>query len=115
MHKFARRAAIASMAAHEQGKFWQYNDKLYESFRQLNEQKFQEIAKEVGLDMRKFSESMQNPGIVEKVNMDLQDGSAAGVRGTPTVFINGRLLKSRGLKGFQVLIEKELKKMGTKK
>jgi len=40
------------------------------------------------------------------------EGRQAGVRGTPTIFINGRRLKDRSLKGFQAVIDKELQKMG---
>lgn len=110
-HKFARRAAIAAMAAHEQGKFWPFQDKIFENYNKLNEKKIQDIAAEVGLDLDKFKKDMTNPRIIRSVTRDSQDGSNAGVRGTPAIFVNGRLLRNRSLAGFKAIIEKELMKV----
>ena len=109
-HKFAKRAAVASLAAHEQGKFWAYQDKIYENFRQLNEEKLQEFARDLALDMKKFASAMKNPSILAQVNKDVQDGVKAGVRGTPTIFVNGKLLRDRSLEGFQSAINSALEK-----
>lgn len=107
-HKFARPAAIAAMAAHEQGKFWPFQDKIFENYNKLNAKKIQEIATEVGLDIAKFEKDRANPRIIKSVTRDSQDGSKAGVRGTPAIFVNGRLLRNRSLEGFKAVIEKEL-------
>ena len=53
---------------------------------------------------------MASQEIRQKIYTDIQDAQQAGVTGTPTIFINGRLLKNRSLQGFQELIDKELKK-----
>jgi protein-disulfide isomerase len=109
-HKFAMPAAIASLAAGKQGKFWEFHDLLFKDHNRLNEQKVKEIAQQLNLDMEKFEKDRKDPRIRAMINRDLVEGNQAGVRGTPTVFINGRLLRNRTMAGFQELIEKALKK-----
>ncbi len=109
-HKFAMPAAIAALAAEKQGKFWEFHDLLFKDYNRLNEQKIKEIAQQLNLDMEKFEKDRKDPRIRAMINRDLSEGNRAGVRGTPTVFINGRLLRNRNPAGFQELIEKALKK-----
>lgn len=109
-HKFAMPAAIAALAAEKQGKFWEFHDLLFENYNRLNEEKIKEIAQRLNLDMEKFEKDQKDPQIRAMINRDLAEGNQAGVRGTPTVFINGRLLRNRSMAGFQELIEKALEK-----
>ena len=110
MHKFARQAATAALAAHKQGKFWEYHKKLFESISSLNDAKVQEIATQLGLDMDKFNRDLKDQAIQNIITRDLQEGTAAGVRGTPTIFVNGKPLAARNIEGFQQAIDEELKK-----
>ena len=107
-HKFAWPAAIAALAANKQGKFWELHDQLYENYNRLSDQKIREIAQQVGLDMEKFDKDMKDPELKALVERDFQEGAGAGVRGIPTIFVNGRQLKNRSFQGFQAEIEKEL-------
>ena len=109
-HKFALPAAIAALAADKQGKFWEFHDLLFKDYNRLNEQKVKEIAQQLKLDIKKFEKDRKDPRIRAMINRDMAEGNRAGVRGTPTVFINGRLLRNRNPAGFQELIEKALKK-----
>ena len=109
-HKFAKKAALASMAAGNQGKFWEYHDKVFENYNKLTDQKLDQFAMELGLDMKQFKRDMQDKGKEYLIVQDLQEGRNAGVRGTPTIFINGKLLKNRSPQGFQAAIDNELKK-----
>jgi protein-disulfide isomerase len=109
MHKFARKAAIAALAAHAQGKFWEFSHEIFESKSGLNDERMQKIAIELKLDIEKFNKSLNDPAIGKLIDRDLSDGQRAGVRGTPTVFVNGKLLQNRSLEGFQQAIEAELK------
>ena len=111
IHKFAQSASYAALAANKQGKFWAFHEKLFENYRALNEEKVIEIAKELGLDMEAFSRDRKSQSIKNQVSRDLYNGRQAGVRGTPTVFINGKVLRKRNLKGFEDIIEAELKKL----
>jgi protein-disulfide isomerase len=112
-HKFSRQAAIAAVAAGRQGKFWEFHDLLFKDYNRLNEQKFIEIAQKLDLDMKRFDQDRKAPGIVALINRDLAEGNRMGVRGTPTVFINGRLLRNRNLAGFQDMIEEMLRQEKT--
>jgi protein-disulfide isomerase len=107
-HKFARPAANAALAANKQGKFWELHDQLYENYNRLSEQKIREIAQQVGLEMEKFDKDIKDLKLKAIVERDFQEGVGAGVRGIPTIFVNGRQLRSRSFQGFQAAIEKEL-------
>jgi len=111
-HRYARPAAAASLAANEQGMFWEYHDLLFANYNQLNELKFLEFARQLGLNIKRFEEDMKSPAYQNVINTDTRDGIAAGVRGTPAVFINGRPLKDRSIGGFKKIIDNELEKAG---
>jgi len=110
-HKMAEPSARAALAANEQGKFWEYHDKLF-ALKKITPESFTKIAQELNLDMDKFNKDMQSPEIRAKLQKDLVDAQDAGVGGTPTIFINGRAPKQRSLEGFQVMIDEELVKKG---
>jgi protein-disulfide isomerase len=114
IHKFAMGAAISALAAHQQGKFWEYHSNLFKNYNQLNDEKFDEIAQFVGLNVEQFKEDKKNPALAAIVQRDLQDGVKSGVRGTPAIFINGRVLKQRSLPGFKQMIDAELAKKNAK-
>ena len=107
-HKYATKAAMAALAADGRGKFWAFHDRLFENYKQLSDQKIKDIARDLGFDMEKFEKQMKDPGILAQIRQDMLDGNQAGVRGTPTVFIGGRLLRNWSPKEFQMLIDKEL-------
>ena len=110
-HKFAKKAAIAAFAAKKQGHFWEYHDRLFENLESLNDQKFLQIARELGLDMERFEKDLNDLKIVARINQDIRLGAYLGVRATPTVFINGRVSRARTLEAFQVDVETELRKV----
>ena len=108
IHKYAMNAAVAAMAANRQGKFWEFHAELFKNYNRLNDEVIDEIAQSVGLDMDQFKKDMQDPAIFAMVQRDLKDGVEAGVRGTPTIFVNGRILQQRSMAGFKEIIEEEL-------
>jgi len=110
-HKFAKKAAIAAFAARKQGKFWEYHDRLFANLESLNDQKFLEIAREVGLDMDRFEKDLNDLKIVARINQDIRLGAYLGVRATPTVFINGTVSKARTLEALQADVQTELKRV----
>ena len=105
-------AAIAALAAEKQGRFWEFHDLLFKDYSRLSEEKVREIAQQLNLDMEKFEKDRKDPQIMTMINRDIAEGNQAGVRGTPTVFINGRLLRNRSMAGFDELIDKALKTPG---
>ena len=108
-HNMARPAALASLAANEQGKFWEYHDKLYTEASIVPES-IDRIAAELGLDQEQFKQAMNSSRMQQIVNNDVAEAGSLGVTGTPTIFINGRKLKQRSLQGFQAMIDEELRK-----
>jgi protein-disulfide isomerase len=112
-HKMAMPAAKAALAAREQGKFWEFHDRLFAQTK-LSKEAIHNIAVELNLDIPRFEQDMASPKIQAAINKDLQDAQKAGVTGTPTAFINGRIPKQRSLEGFQVIINNELLKAGKK-
>lgn len=89
-------ASQAAECANEQGKFWEYHDWLYNN--QASESNLAYYSKtnlikyagKVGLDLDRFSSCLNSDKYFERVNADLAKGQAAGVTGTPTLFINGQ-------------------------
>lgn len=112
IHKFAEPSAKAALAAHEQGKFWEFHDRLFAE-KTLSEALIKKIAADLQLDIPRFEKDMASPEIQAKVQKDLVDAQNAGVSGTPTIFINGRTPKQRSLEGIQAIIDEELRKKGT--
>lgn len=93
-HSNATDAAIAAVAAQRQGKFWPYHDKLFQEQQALSRAMdatslLQQWAKELGMDMKRFQEDMDDPTSYDRVRAQQQQGREANVRGTPSVFING--------------------------
>jgi protein-disulfide isomerase len=95
IHNYARKAAIAALAAGKQGKFWEAHEKLFANQNDLNDTKVEAIAGELGLDMEKFKKDLQDPAIASVIDRDMNDGLKANVQGTPSIFINGKLLNQR--------------------
>jgi len=91
-HKRAKPAALASLAAHRQGKFWEMHDKLFANMKQLTDANFDVWAKELGLDLVKFKKDMADPVLSKTVDNDQKVASALGARGTPAFLINGKLV-----------------------
>ena len=110
-HKFSKKAAVAAFAAKKQGKFWEYHDRLFMNGDNLSDEKFLQIARELNLNMEKFEKDMNDLKIVARINQDIRLGGYLGVRGTPTVYINGRLSKARTLETLQAEVEIELRKV----
>ncbi|MDP3900057.1 MAG: DsbA family protein [bacterium] len=92
LHPEARPSAMASECAAEQGKFWEYGDKLIENQASLSTDTYKSIAVELGLNTSQFNTCLDTQKYADKVEQDYQEGLAKGVRGTPGNFVNGSSL-----------------------
>lgn len=90
LHPEARLAAEAGQCAGELGNFWAFHDKLYQNQSQLGRDHLIRYAREVGLNETEFASCIDSGRYRAEVQQDVDDGVAAGVRGTPTFFLNGR-------------------------
>ncbi|MEK6890626.1 MAG: DsbA family protein [Nanoarchaeota archaeon] len=89
IHPQAQKAAEASVCASNQGKFWEYHDKLFENQQALDIASLKSYASQLGLDTGKFNKCLDGGEAASKVTKDLAASSAAGGRGTPYfVFVN---------------------------
>lgn len=91
LHPYAFHAAIAAETAGLQGKFWEMHDMLLENQRHLDDPSLIRYAKELGLDLKKFEQEFGDETTVQKIENDVNSGNRAGVEGTPTFFVNGKL------------------------
>lgn len=93
MHKNARLAAQAAIAAQAQGKFWEMHDKIFENQRALSESAIQQFARDLKLDLKRFNRSLSAPETLARIESDLQTASIIGARSTPTFFMNGAMVR----------------------
>jgi protein-disulfide isomerase len=107
-HKNARNAALAANCASAQGKFWEYHGKLF-AIDELSTEKMKATAGDLGLDQAKFNACFDNQEFKAAVDKDMEDGQSVGVTGTPTFFVNGRVLTgAQPFEAFKEVIEEEL-------
>ena len=102
MHVHAREAALASEAAHLQGRFWEMHDLLYQEQPIWTKAPdvpslFNSYAGKIGLDVDRFKKDMQGTEAKTRVAMDQKLGTARGVTSTPTIFINNVILPPTSL------------------
>lgn len=88
-HKNAKMAAEAAECADEQGKFWEYNDLLFDNQQLLDIESLKEYAKTIDLDTEKFNHCFDSGKQAMEVEQDATDAKKAGIRSTPTILING--------------------------
>ena len=98
IHKHAMAAAQAAEAARNQGKFSQMHDRLYgtqNGWKDLADARptFIGYARELGLNVEQFTRDMDSAAVAQRIASDMQRGSGVGVTGTPTVFIEGQMLR----------------------
>ncbi len=89
LHPGATKAAISARCAFEQGRFWQYHDKLFLNQKDFYDEDLLRYAREVGLDIPLYQACIKSPKAATHVANDLQAALRAGVQGTPTFFFNG--------------------------
>jgi len=105
-------AAVASEAAHNQGKFWEFHDKLFANQAKLSLDDLKQYAKDVGLNTAKFEADLVNPEMRKRVAADVSEANSLGVTGTPAFFINGHFLSgAQQFDGFAKVINAELQRL----
>lgn len=92
-HPHAQVAAEAAEAAGAQGKFWEMHDRLFEHQAALDERSLMRHARKIGLDEMRLERELAAKTHARRVERDIESGRAGGVRGTPSLFINGALYR----------------------
>ena len=107
-HNYAEASAVASVAAHKQGKFWEYVDKLYADTKKQDPATLLKYAEDLSLDMDKFKADIKDKATLKDVRMDMKAGEILGVSGTPSTFINGKSLEGRTADEMKKQVDAEL-------
>jgi protein-disulfide isomerase len=114
-HGNSKPAALALEGAGAQGKYWEMYNFLLERQDEWSHKQdsvvhiFEKYAKELGLDLNEFKKSFDNPEYAARFTQDMTDGQQLGVKGTPTFFINGKMLMNLSYDDFKNAILNELK------
>jgi len=109
LHPNARKAAEAARCANDQGKFWEFHDKLYAGGTDATPETLTRFAREINMDVVAFQQCLSIGKHQSAINRDIQEASSLGITGTPGFFINGRLVSgAQAYEGFAQIINEEL-------
>ena len=114
-HRYSRFAALVAQCAGEQGKFWEMHDQLFEHHQWAqtgNDPRslFRDFARAVGLDLDKYDACVDGQRYAGRIEASVQEGEAAGVRGTPSFYVNGRPFERSTSDDFKALVDSLTKK-----
>ena len=108
-HPEALPAATAVNCAEEQGKFWEFHNKVFENQQTISAANYKLWAEELGLDVAKWETCTKDTKVKAEIQKDFNDGTAAGVQGTPAFIINGKIVSgAQPFTAFSQVIEAEL-------
>lgn len=108
--------AQAALAAHQQGKFWEYHDLVFNNQSKVDRDSLIAHAKSLELDVELFKRTMDSPATKAHVDADVKQGRELKLQGTPSFFLNNRPLGAlQGFDSFMKELNKELIKKGYKK
>ncbi|WP_375768948.1 DsbA family protein [Archangium gephyra] len=108
-HEHAKLAAVASMAAAEQGRFWEYHDALFQQPRELDRASLVKLAKKLKLDVERFERALESGAYDNYLEAEQVEARQRGVSGTPTFFINDTaLVGARPVEQFTEVIDAAL-------
>jgi len=111
MHNRAQPAAEASQCANEQGKFWEFSEKLFAAQQNLQDADFTKHATDLGLNLEAFNACYSSGKYRAEIQGGMKDNQNAGVSGTPAFLINGRFLSgAQPFDAFKTIIDDELSK-----
>jgi thiol-disulfide isomerase/thioredoxin len=113
-HPHGEISARAGFAAFQQGKFWEMNKKMFANREHLEESDLQSYAKDLGLDLAKFKTDMTSQPATDRIAADRKLADSLGVKGTPTVYVNGREFDVRQDLGDWIHLELQMMSDGAK-
>jgi len=108
-HRNAKSAAIASLAAENQGKFWEMHDKLFQNQGNLGKKTYVLLADELDLNITQFKKDLTSASLEKQVRRDIGLALRWGIQSTPRVFVNGEAVAGAlPLSEIQQVIERQL-------
>ena len=116
MHNRAAAAAEAARCAGEQGKYWEYGDNLMKTAGDISDDNLKQRATDISLDAAAFESCISSTKHEPAVQSDFTEGNRVGVSGTPTFFINGRMIVgAKALEDFKQIVDDEIRRAGGKR
>ena len=109
-NKYSVKAAEAAEAAHQQGKYWEYAEKLYSHQGALQLDKLKRYAAEIGLERGPFDEALDEGTFNDQIQLDIAEAAKIGVVDTPTFFINGKRTSGQSYAELKLAIQNVLPK-----
>lgn len=114
-HPNAQKAAEASLCAQDQGKFWEMHDAMFADQKKLGVEQLKATAASLGLNTDNFNKCIDSGEKHAIIQADLKEGQAAGVSGTPAIFVNGRFFSGVvPMEQLTTVIDDELRRAGNK-
>ena len=110
IHENAWRAALAAGAANAQGKFFEYTEILYKNQDALDNDSLKKYAAQIGLNVQQFELDFNSAKVSAEVRKDMADGESYGINSTPSIFVNGVMVRNLSAEGFKAAIERALHK-----
>jgi protein-disulfide isomerase len=108
-HPNAMPAAIASLEANAQGKFWEVHDGLFANQKSLSRETIEKVCQDAGLDMVALKKALDENKFEDVAKADMKLGEEVGVQGTPSLFVNGERIQNPGdYDGIAAMIDKAL-------
>ena len=107
-HKNAQLAAEASLAAHAQGKFWAFHDKVFKNQDKLGREGLEAVAQEVGLDMAAFKKALDEHTYADAVKKDMTMAEDVPVGGTPTIVVGTKRVENPSVEAISETIDAQL-------
>jgi protein-disulfide isomerase len=114
-HQNAQKAAEASLCAMDQGKFWELHDAMFADQNALGVDQLKATAAKLGINADKFNKCLDSGEKAAAISLDQKAGQAAGVNGTPALFVNGRFINGAvPLEQITTVVDDELRRAGGK-
>jgi protein-disulfide isomerase len=114
IHPSAQKAAEAAVCSGEQGRFWEMHDSLFRLQADLGIESLKRRARELKLDSAAFNACLDSGRTAARIKEDVAEAANSGVRGTPTLFVNGRMLLGNQPAALRAIIEDELQRAAKK-
>lgn len=110
-HPLAVDAAKASLAASIQGEFWPYRNLLFANQENLKTESFEELAKNLNLDLSKFRQDLQSKDVNQILAQDIKDSRDLNLNSTPTFFLDGEKVELNSFTDLIKSVETKLKEL----
>lgn len=104
-HKNAFRAAEAAECALDQGKFWEFAQLSFGNRKNLTDDNLKSFAKQLGLNQAVFDECFDSNKKRSKIKSDISDALRRGLSYTPSIYVNGQLIKYGGVEEFEAYLK----------